>query len=64
MFDLQMAILVSTIWGLLLLSVLSYYIASEQNTKKWKVITEHVIIALVVILIAHHIGDVLSIAFS
>ena len=64
LFELETAIIVSTIWGLLLLSVLSYYIASEQKTKPWKVIAEHVIIALIVISITHYIGDLLSAIFS
>ena len=51
------AIIVSVIWGLGLLSVFSFYIAKEQNKKPWKVITEHLVIALMVITITHYLGD-------
>lgn len=51
------AIIVSVIWGLSLLSVFSFYIAKIQNKKPWKVITEHLLIALVVITITHYLGD-------
>jgi len=64
LFELSTAIVVSIIWGLLILSILSYRIAKEQKTKPWKVITEHLIIALVVILLTHYLGDWISLRFG
>jgi VIT1/CCC1 family predicted Fe2+/Mn2+ transporter len=54
---LSTAIVVSIIWGLSLLTVFSYYLADEQEEKHWKVITEHLVIALLVIIITHYLGD-------
>jgi len=51
------AIIVSVIWGLSVLGIFSFYIAKEQNAKSWKVVMEHLIIALVVIVITHYVGD-------
>lgn len=57
LFKLSTAIIVSIIWGLSLLSVLSYNIAKKQKAKPWKAVTEHLIIAAAVITIAHFVGE-------
>lgn len=57
LFNLLPAIIISVIWGLFVLGILSYKIAKAQKTKPWKMITEHLIIASVVITITHYIGD-------
>lgn len=64
LFELSIAILVSVIWGLGILAILSYKIAMSQGTKPWRVITEHLLIALAVIIITHFVGDWISIAFK
>lgn len=51
------AIMVSLVWGVSILTVLSYFIAKAQNEKPWKIIGEHVLIAIVVIAITHFVGD-------
>jgi len=51
------AIIVSVAWGLSLLGIFSFYIAREQRVKSWKVIAEHLLIALVVIVTTHYVGD-------
>ena len=43
------AVMVSVVWGLSLLGTFSFYMAKEQKIKPGKVITEHVLIALIVI---------------
>ncbi|HCG76734.1 MAG: hypothetical protein CO162_03265 [bacterium (Candidatus Ratteibacteria) CG_4_9_14_3_um_filter_41_21] len=55
--ELSTAIVVSIIWGLSMLCILSFRIAKEQKARPWKVIIEHLIIALVVIVITHYLGD-------
>ncbi|MCW3976245.1 MAG: hypothetical protein NWE86_08425 [Candidatus Bathyarchaeota archaeon] len=55
--DLTIAIVLSVIWGLLVLSILSLNIAKEQRKKPWKVILEHLTITLLVIIITHFVGD-------
>lgn len=58
------AIVVSVAWGLSLLGVLSFFIAREQKIKPWKVIAEHLVIAIVVIVLAHFTGDWISKTFG
>ncbi len=62
--ELSTAIVVSIIWGLSMLSILSFRIAKEQKANPWKVITEHLIIALVVIVITHYLGDWIASRFG
>jgi len=58
------AIIASIIWGLFLLGVFSFYMAKEQEVKPWIVIVEHLIITLVVVTIAHCVGDWVRATFS
>lgn len=64
LFQLSIAILVSVFWGLSVLAILSYKIAISQGTKPWRVIAEHLLIALAVIVITHFVGDWISVAFK
>lgn len=64
LFELSTAILISIIWGLSLVSILSFRVAKDQKSKPWKVITEHLIIAVVVIIITHYVGDWIASAFG
>lgn len=54
---LKTAITLSVFWGILLLVAFNFYIARGQEKRPWKVVAEHLLIALVVIILAHHIGD-------
>ncbi len=60
LFQLSTAIVVSIIWGLSVLSILSFRIARVQGKIPWKVVGEHLIIALVVILTTHYVGGWIS----
>ena len=64
LFQLSKAIIVSMVWGLSLLGIFSFFIAKEQKVKPWKVIVEHILIALVVIIITHYIGDWIGSTFG
>ncbi len=57
LFELPTAIMISIIWGLSVLCLLSYRIATEQKVNPWKVIAEHLVIVLVVIILTHYLGD-------
>ncbi|MEA2053233.1 MAG: VIT1/CCC1 transporter family protein [Euryarchaeota archaeon] len=57
LFSLTTAIYVSIVWGFTLLGLFSFYIAKEQGVKPWKVVIEHLVIALAVIIITHYVGD-------
>jgi VIT1/CCC1 family predicted Fe2+/Mn2+ transporter len=57
LFTLNTAIVVSVLYGLALLSLLSLYMAKEQGEKPWKVIAEHLVIVVVVVLLTHYVGE-------
>ena len=54
---LDQAIVISVAWGLLLLTVLSVFVARVQAIAPWKVIGEHLLIALCVVAMTHVVGD-------
>lgn len=62
--ELATAIIASVVWGLSMLGFLSFIIGREQKKKAWKVVAEHMIIALAVLVIAHFVGDLISGAFA
>ena len=64
LFELFTAIIISVIWGLSLLGIISYKLAKEQKAKSWKVVTEHLVIGLIVIVITHYVGDWIGSIFS
>ncbi|OIO52262.1 hypothetical protein COT40_01030 [Candidatus Peregrinibacteria bacterium CG08_land_8_20_14_0_20_41_10] len=64
LFPLDVAMLVSIGWGLLLLGVLSFRIGKESNGNRWAVVGEHLLIALLVILITHFVGDGIAAVFD
>lgn len=57
LFELDVAIIVSIIWGLLLIASFSYYIGREQGDKPWHVVFEHISITIIVIFITHYVGE-------
>jgi len=63
-FELSTAIIVSIIWGLSILGIVSFSIAKEQKRKPWRVIAEHLIIALVVIVVTHYVGYWIGLTFG
>ena len=64
LFDLTTAIIVSIVYGLSLLSVLSYNIARTQKKKSWKVICEHLVIGVLVIVLTSVVGLFVKIVFG
>ena len=54
---LEQAIVISVVWGRLLLTTLSFFIAREQAIAPWKVIGEHLLIALGVAAMTPVVGD-------
>lgn len=55
-FELSIAIIVSVVMGLILLGIFSFLVARREKSKPWKVVSEHLIIAAVVIAITHYLG--------
>ncbi|PIP12020.1 MAG: hypothetical protein COT45_00430 [bacterium (Candidatus Stahlbacteria) CG08_land_8_20_14_0_20_40_26] len=64
LFELSTAIMISIIWGLSMLSIISFSIAKEQGARPWRVVAEHLIVALVVIVITHYVGHWIASAFG
>ncbi len=58
--NLNAAMIISIIWGLLLITIFSFYLAKEQQVKSGRVVLEHLIIALVVIIATHYLGDLIG----
>ena len=61
---LSTAIIVSIIWGFLMLAILSYRISKEQNANPLRVISEHLLIASIVIITTHYLGDWIALCFG
>ena len=61
LFNLTTAVVVSVIWGLFLIAVLSFYIAKERKKSASKVIAEHLIITIFVIIATYLIGKAIHI---
>lgn len=57
---LKTAIIISVIWGLTLISLFSFYIAKIRGMKPKRVIKEHLIIAILVIIATRYIGSIIS----
>ena len=55
--ELSSAVIVSIAWGLSLISVFSYYIAKQRNSKPYKAVIEHLVIAVLVIIATHYVGQ-------
>ena len=60
LFDLSVAVIVSLGWGITTVTLLSYIIAKSQNNNPLKVIFEHLLIVIVVVLLTHYTGDLIS----
>lgn len=50
------AVVASVIWGLLVIVLLSYFLAKSQNEPPLYIIGEHVGIAVLVVVLSHYIG--------
>jgi VIT1/CCC1 family predicted Fe2+/Mn2+ transporter len=53
---LDQAVIASVVWGMLVITVLSYFIAKAQKASATAIIAEHLGIALLVVLLSHLIG--------
>lgn len=62
-FNLGIAMITSAIWGLLILGFVSKKIAEQREMKLWKVLLEHYIIAIAVIIITLYLGIWINSAF-
>jgi VIT1/CCC1 family predicted Fe2+/Mn2+ transporter len=63
-FELTYAIIISVVVGLVILCMISLNLPVEKGEERWKVVAEHIIIAIVVIMITHYVGDWVAVAFK
>jgi VIT1/CCC1 family predicted Fe2+/Mn2+ transporter len=63
LFELSTAIIISVVFGLSILGFISYNLTKDTR-ERWKVVLEHIIIALAVVIITHYVGDWVSITFK
>lgn len=64
LFTLPLATLISIFWGLLVLGVVSFLIAKTEKIKPWKVIGEHLLIALLVVAATYALGTLIGSLFG
>ncbi len=64
LFELFMAVTISIILGLLLISFFSFNIAKKQKEAPWKVVVEHLLIAILVIFVTYYVGNWVSLTFG
>jgi len=55
-FELSTAIWVSIFWGMSLVIIFSWYLATQQGAKVYRVVLEHAAIVILVIIITHYVG--------
>lgn len=61
--DITTAINVSIVWGILIISAISFRIAKRKKEAAWKVVGEHLLITSIVIVTTHFIGDWVAATF-
>ncbi len=54
------AVIISIIWGIFLISILSFYIARERKSSPFKAITEHIAITIFVIIVTYFVGILIN----
>jgi len=62
--ELSTAIIVSLVWGMSVLAVISVAIARDQRRSPWSVVAEHLIIAFIVVAATHYVGEWTAYSFS
>jgi len=64
LFPLETAIFLDTAWGMLLLILLNFYIAKIRKENPIKLISEHVLLAIFVIIVSHLVGNLIAMEFN
>ena len=63
-FEFSTAILMSVAWGLIVITIVSYVLARNQQENPMHVIAEHLGIAILVVIVTHFVGDWIAIYFG
>jgi VIT1/CCC1 family predicted Fe2+/Mn2+ transporter len=57
LFKLSTAVILCVIWGTVLTTIFSVYIAKSQNKKTFHTVVEHLVLLFIVITITHFVGE-------
>lgn len=57
------AVLAAVLWGMLLLILLNYYVAKSNGENPVKMIAEHLLLAIALIIISNWVGSLIALAF-
>jgi len=63
-FELNLAIYISVVWGFLILGIESYIIGKKESINPLSVVAEHLGIALIVIITTNYLGGIISKTFG
>jgi len=62
--EIKLAVLISCVWGIVLLTIASLVIAKTNKLNQAKMVLEHLLIATVVIIVSYYAGVLIHILFS
>lgn len=60
LFKLTISLVISAVWGILIIILFSYYISKKHNVNPFHAIMEHIFIALIVIFLTYFVGEGIS----
>jgi len=60
LFPLKVAILVAVVWGMVALIVFNVYIAKIKKENPIKLVSEHVLLAVLVVIVCHWVGNLVK----
>ena len=64
LFPLETALFLAIAWGMLLLVLVNFYIAQIRKENPIKLISEHILLAIFVIIVSHLVGNLIAMAFK
>ena len=64
LFCLETAVFLAIAWGMLLLVLLNLYIAKVRKENPLRLVSEHILLAIFVIVVSHFVGNFVALAFQ
>ena len=64
LFPFETALFLAIAWGMLLLVLLNFYIAKIRKENSIKLISEHILLAIFVIIVSHLVGNLIAMGFK
>jgi len=63
-FELETAVRICVAFGLIVMTLFNIYIAKRERKNTFKVVREHLLIAIIVIIVAHYVGHLANFLIS